>query len=87
MNGKENQPVFEREIKGLDMVRRDWSNVAKKCSEFALDTILSGKPKEDIFSAIVDYLCDVNKNLEVNWRFLIIFRQNSSLAILSLLSN
>ena len=65
MLGKDSQPVFEREIKGLDMVRRDWSNVAKRCSEFALDTILSGKPKEEINEIICDYLKEVNKNLEV----------------------
>jgi len=32
------------------MVRRDWSDLSKNCCEFALDIIMSGKPKEEIIS-------------------------------------
>lgn len=35
-------PLFTKEIKGLDMVRRDWCNLSKTVSDFALDQILSG---------------------------------------------
>ena len=41
-----------REAKGLDMVRRDWSPLSKDCGNFALDAILSGRPREDVVDAI-----------------------------------
>jgi DNA polymerase alpha subunit A len=63
-------PEFSREIKGLDMVRRDWSDISKKCSDFALDTILSGKSKEEIISLIADYLAEVTNKIKVNYSFL-----------------
>lgn len=41
-----------REAKGLDMVRRDWSPLSKDCGNFALDAILSGRPREEVVDAI-----------------------------------
>lgn len=32
------------------MVRRDWSDISKKCCDYALDEILSGKPREEIIA-------------------------------------
>ncbi len=32
------------------MVRRDWSEISKRCSTYALDIILSNLPKEEIIS-------------------------------------
>jgi len=52
------------------MVRRDWSDISKKCSDFALDTILSGKSKEEIISLIADYLAEVTNKIKVNYSFL-----------------
>ena len=66
MNGQTVQPVFSREIKGLDMVRRDWSEISKKVSDFALDTILSGQSKEEIISLINDHLLELNDKLKNN---------------------
>lgn len=43
------------------MVRRDWSDISKKTCEYALDVILSGKPREEIISLICDYLTNLNK--------------------------
>ncbi len=34
------------------MVRRDWCALAKDCGNYALDEILSGRPCEDVLSAI-----------------------------------
>ena len=34
------------------MVRRDWSPLSKDCGNFALDAILSGRPREDVVDAI-----------------------------------
>ena len=47
------------------MVRRDWSEISKKCSDYALDMILSGKPKEEIISLINEYLLDLNQKIKV----------------------
>jgi DNA polymerase alpha subunit A len=58
-------PIFIKEIKGLDMVRRDWSDLSRNACDFALDIILSGKPKEEVISSICDYLSDINKKLKV----------------------
>jgi DNA polymerase alpha subunit A len=41
-----------KEAKGLDMVRRDWCALAKDVGNYALDEILSGRPCEDVVSAI-----------------------------------
>jgi DNA polymerase alpha subunit A len=32
-----------KEMKGLDMVRRDWCNLSKTVGNFVLDQIMSGK--------------------------------------------
>jgi DNA polymerase alpha subunit A len=32
-----------KEMKGLDMVRRDWCNLSKVVGNFVLDQIMSGK--------------------------------------------
>jgi len=44
--------VLKKEIKGLDMVRRDWCGLSKESSKKVLDFILSGINKEDIISNI-----------------------------------
>ena len=49
--------VQERiEMKGLDIVRRDWSGLAKDAGTYALNEILSGKPRETILENIHEYL-------------------------------
>lgn len=52
-------PVYKQEIKGLDMVRRDWCGISKKVSEYALGKILSGKPTDEVIEDICDYLSQV----------------------------
>lgn len=37
-----------KEVKGLDLVRRDWCGLSKRVGNFVLDQIMSGKPKEEI---------------------------------------
>lgn len=37
------KPIWKKEIKGLDIVRRDWSNISRKVGNDILDIIL----KED----------------------------------------
>jgi DNA polymerase alpha subunit A len=48
-----------REIKGLDMVRRDWCGLAKEVGSFALGKILSGQPCEEVVEAIHQHLREV----------------------------
>lgn len=49
----------EREVKGLDLVRRDWCNLSKRVGNFVLDEVMSGKPKEEIQLSLNDYLADI----------------------------
>ena len=46
----------KREVKGLDMVRRDWSGISKKVSSNVLDLILSNYSKEEIAENIKGYI-------------------------------
>eukprot|EP00803_Ostreobium_quekettii_P010532 evm.model.scf_244.12 EVM.evm.TU.scf_244.12 scf_244:99156-114216(+) len=53
----------ELEMKGIDMVRRDWSRISKDICEFALSEILSGKDKEDVVNEIHERLRKVKQEL------------------------
>jgi DNA polymerase alpha subunit A len=44
--------VFKKEMKGLDIVRRDWCPLAKRVGEDVLDIVLSGREKDDAVQAI-----------------------------------
>ena len=54
--GPDGKDVEVIEAKGLDMVRRDWCPLAKQASQFCLDQILSGKPREEVVGAIHEHL-------------------------------
>ena len=55
---------IEREIKGLDLVRRDWCPLAKNVGSKILDILLSGKSKEDIINDVYDELRITQKSIE-----------------------
>ena len=55
-----------REIKGLDLVRRDWCPLSKETGSQILDCILSGENKDDIIHNILDCLKTVAKNIDEN---------------------
>ncbi|UYV73481.1 POLA1 [Cordylochernes scorpioides] len=57
------QIVTNQETKGLDIVRRDWSELAKKCGEFVLKELLSGQPKEDFIQSIHAHLADLKEKV------------------------
>jgi len=57
---------IERELKGVDLVRRDWSPLSKNTGLKILDIILSGKSKDDIISAIYDELKKVSEDIDSN---------------------
>jgi len=44
--------TYEKELKGLDLVRRDWCVMSKETGRFVVDQILSGDSKEDIVDRI-----------------------------------
>ena len=37
-----------KEVKGLDLVRRDWCGLSKRVGTYVLDMIMSGKPKDEV---------------------------------------
>lgn len=46
----------EKEMKGLDLVRRDWCPVSKEAGKYVVDRLLSGGSREDIIQEIHEYL-------------------------------
>lgn len=59
---KENGELsYKREQKGLDIVRRDWSIIAKKTGDKVLDEICSEKPRDDKVEGVYKQLEHVQK--------------------------
>lgn len=52
------------ELKGLDMVRRDWCPLSKNVGNFVLTQILSGKQREDIVMALNEYLSGIGNQMK-----------------------
>lgn len=52
------------ELKGLDMVRRDWCQLSKTLGNFVLNQILSGKQREDVILKLNEYLSDIGQKLK-----------------------
>jgi DNA polymerase alpha subunit A len=52
------------ELKGLDMVRRDWCPLSKKVGNFVLKEILSGKQREDVVISLNEYLSTVGSDMK-----------------------
>lgn len=48
--------IMGKEMKGLDLVRRDWCIQSKESGKFVLDQILSGDEKETVVNNIHDHL-------------------------------
>lgn len=61
--GPDGKDVEVVEAKGLDMVRRDWCPLAKQASQFCLDQILSGKPREEVIGAIHEHLSTLGSSI------------------------
>ena len=51
----------EKEVKGLDLVRRDWAQLSKKTGHKVLNYILSGKPCEEVVEGIHETLENLGK--------------------------
>ena len=64
MSPNENERKTICEMKGLDMVRRDWCALSKDISKHVLDQILSGKPREEVVLDLNDYLSAIGKDMK-----------------------
>eukprot|EP00755_Sulcionema_specki_P005785 Sspe_Gene.5000::Locus_1643_Transcript_1_1_Confidence_1.000_Length_4473::g.5000::m.5000/K02320/POLA1; DNA polymerase alpha subunit A len=54
---------FTKEVKGLDLVRRDWCPLSCEVQDYVLDCCLSGRDQEAIMEDILGYLQGVAKRL------------------------
>eukprot|EP00667_Euglena_gracilis_P000356 EG_transcript_356 len=50
---------IKQEVKGLDMVRRDWCGLSQATSQVVLNCILSGRPMDEILDSIHAHLSDL----------------------------
>ena len=55
-----------QEMKGLDMVRRDWCPLSKAVGNYVLGQILSGKQREEVVMSLNDYLSDIGQKMKNN---------------------
>ncbi|CEO98186.1 hypothetical protein PBRA_006300 [Plasmodiophora brassicae] len=53
---RDGEIICKREVRGLEMVRRDWCPLSKRTSEFVIDNILSGSSRDECVDAIHSYL-------------------------------
>ncbi|KAK5645778.1 hypothetical protein RI129_004242 [Pyrocoelia pectoralis] len=64
--GRNNQLQFHQEHKGLDIVRRDWSQLAAAAGKFTLDNILNDQTYEDRIENIHTHLAKLKEDLDQN---------------------
>lgn len=57
---------YAKEMKGLDLVRRDWCAISKDAGKYVLDQILSGNSKEAIVQSIHEYLTELAADIREN---------------------
>ena len=63
--GSAEQKVVQ-EVKGLDMVRRDWCPLSKTVGNYVLEQIISGKSREEVILNLNDYLTDIGEKMKSN---------------------
>jgi DNA polymerase alpha subunit A len=60
------QEVLSKEIKGLDVVRRDWCVLSKEVGYKLLDLILSQRGREEICAEIYDFMEDLGRKFKAS---------------------
>lgn len=55
--------IIKKEVKGLDMVRRDWCGLSKEVGNKVLDEILSGKERDKIIIELNDYFTNISSKM------------------------
>jgi DNA polymerase alpha subunit A len=63
--GTPNEKII-KEMKGLDMVRRDWCDLSKEVGNFVLEQILSGQNRDDLVYKLNNYLSDIGTRMKNN---------------------
>jgi DNA polymerase alpha subunit A len=56
--------VYGTELKGLDIVRRDWCELAKKAGHRVLDSILSGRGLDEVIDEVQAFLQQLSHDVE-----------------------
>ena len=60
---KDDGLVYEKELKGLDLVRRDWCLLSKETGRFVIDRILSGDNRDAVIASIHSHLEELAKKM------------------------
>eukprot|EP00796_Vickermania_ingenoplastis_P007558 gene7559-5331_t len=55
--------TYKREVKGLDMVRRDWCPLSKKVCDAVLNRILFAESNDDVLEYIINYMRGVGRDV------------------------
>lgn len=55
--------VYDKEMKGLDLVRRDWCVLSRETGKYVIDQILSGVNRETVICNIHTYLEELAKKM------------------------
>jgi DNA polymerase alpha subunit A len=55
--------TYKTELKGLDIVRRDWCQLARSTGEFVVSIILSGQSRDDVLETIHNRLRDLGDEM------------------------
>ncbi|CAF2311623.1 unnamed protein product [Rotaria sp. Silwood2] len=55
--------IYKTELKGLDIVRRDWCQLARSIGEFVVSVILSGQSRDDVLDKIHNRLRDLGDEM------------------------
>ncbi|KAG5509020.1 hypothetical protein GH5_06247 [Leishmania sp. Ghana 2012 LV757] len=56
---QEEGKIYKKEVKGLDMVRRDWCPLSKRVCDSVLSRVLNAEGSEDILDYVMKYMRDV----------------------------
>ena len=54
---------YEKEMKGLDLVRRDWCPLSKDAGKFVVEEILSGRPREEIVENVHAFIVELTRKV------------------------
>jgi len=60
---KDGKVEYSKEMKGLDIVRRDWCVLSKEVGRYVLDQILSGENRDIVLANIFAYLEELSKKI------------------------
>lgn len=54
---------LEKEVKGIDVVRRDWCGLSREAGNAILSIILGSASSEEMLDEIKKYLAQLNENI------------------------